>query len=144
MAGQTSFTQEAADRICDELSAGRSLRSICLDGDMPSQSTVFRWLRDEAHEEFRQQYARARDNQADTLADEILDIADDGSNDYVGEEEKYNGDAVARSRLRVDARKWLAGELAPKKYGEKIDHTLANPDGSPVVFQTIFEKKPEA
>src|SRR3546814_11281656 len=107
-------------------------------------STVFRWLRDEAHEEFRQQYARARDNQADTLADEILDIADDGSNDYVGEDEKYNGDAVARSRLRVDARKWLAGKLAPKKYGEKIDHTLANPDGSPVVFQTIFEKKPEA
>src|SRR3546814_4173198 len=91
-----------------------------------------------------QQYARARDNQADTLADEILDIADDGSNDYVGEDEKYNGDAVARSRLRVDARKWLAGKLAPKKYGEKIDHTLANPDGSPVVFQTIFEKKPEA
>src|SRR3546814_4652575 len=102
MAGQTSFTQEAADRICDELSAGRSLRSICLDGDMPSQSTVFRWLRDQAHEEFRQQYARARDNQADTLAAEILDIADDGSNDSVGEDEKYTGDAVARSRLRVD------------------------------------------
>src|SRR3546814_761730 len=121
MAGQTSFTQEAADRICDELSAGRSLRSICLDGDMPSQSTVFRWLRDEAHEEFRQQYARARDNQADTLADEILDIADDGSNDYVGEDEKYNGDAVARSRLRVDARKWLAGKRSDEHTSE--EHT---------------------
>src|SRR3546814_14892486 len=88
MAGQTSFTQEAADRICDELSAGRSLRSICLDGDMPSQSTVFRWLRDEAHEEFRQQYARARDNQADTHADEILGMADDGSNAYRSEERR--------------------------------------------------------
>src|SRR3546814_20132434 len=134
MAGQTSFTQEAADRICDELSAGRSLRSICLDGDMPSQSTVFRWLRDEAHEEFRQQYARARDNQADTLADEILDIADDGSNDSVGDEEKYKGDAVARSRLRVYARTWIAGQPPTKKYGEKTDTTLTNPTGTPIAY----------
>src|SRR3546814_14927790 len=101
MAGQTSFTQEAADRICDELSAGRSLRSICLDGDMPSQSTVFRWLRDEAHEESRQQYARASENQADTLADEILNIADYGSSAYAGADDNNSDEAVARSHQRA-------------------------------------------
>jgi hypothetical protein len=69
--------------------------------------------------EFAEQYAHARDSQADTLADEILDIADDGSNDYMGDDETYNGDAVARSKLRVDARKWIASKLKPKKYGDK-------------------------
>jgi hypothetical protein len=111
------YTPEVADRICDMLADGKSLRSICLLDDMPAQSTVCRWLAKD--EEFRKQYAYAREVQADTLADEILDIADDGANDFMGEDEKYNGDAVQRSRLRVDARKWLAGKLKPKVYGEK-------------------------
>lgn len=84
---------------------------------MPSKATVFRWLANDKI--FQDQYIRAREAQADTLADEIIDIADDGANDYMGEDEKYNGDAVARSKLRVDARKWIASKLKPKVYGEK-------------------------
>src|ERR1041385_4379143 len=108
MARPSSYTQEKADAICERLINGESLRKICLDPDMPDASTVCRWLAHEDNELFRQQYARAREAQADTLADEILDIADDGSNDFMGDDEKYNGDAVQRSKLRVDARKWLA------------------------------------
>jgi hypothetical protein len=84
------------------------------------------------NEEFRKQYAHARDAQADTLADEILDIADDATNDWMerkdGEGEsigwQINGDHVRRSQLRIDSRKWLAAKLAPKKYGDKqeIEH----------------------
>lgn len=119
MARPSEFTQETADYICEQIIEGRSLRSICLEEEMPAPSTVCRWLA--RNDTFRKQYAHARELQADALFDEILDIADDGANDYMGEDEKYNGDAVQRSRLRVDARKWMAGKLAPKRYGEKLD-----------------------
>jgi hypothetical protein len=121
-----AFDQNTADRICERLVNGESLRKICLSDDMPHAATVCRWLAE--NEPFREQYAHARDAQADTLADEILDIADDGTNDWMSDKDDeegttYNGDAVQRSKLRVDARKWLASKLKPKKYGEKIDVT---------------------
>ena len=117
-AGRPSdYSDAIADAICELLCEGHSLRSICLADDMPNKSTVFRWLG--VNPKFRDQYTCAREAQADAMADDILDIADDGSNDFMGEDEKYNGDAVARSKLRVDARKWLASKLLPKKYGDK-------------------------
>jgi hypothetical protein len=79
-----------------------------------------RWL--QANEGFRDNYVRARDAQADYLAEEIIQIADDGLNDTYATEDgdAVNHDVIARSRLRVDARKWYAGRMAPKKYGEKV------------------------
>ena len=119
----TSFTQETADEICNRLVRGKSLRKICLADDMPDPSTVFRWL--SQNESFREQYAHAREAQADTYADEIVDIADDGTNDFMaageGDDLRYNGDAVQRSKLRVEARKWVAAKLKPKKYGDRIE-----------------------
>lgn len=117
------YGQETADAICEQLADGKSLRSICLADKMPCQVTVFKWLAN--NETFAKQYARAREAQADAIFDECLDIADDGANDYMGEDEKYNGDAVARSKLRIDTRKWMAGKLRPKVYGEKLE--LAGP-----------------
>lgn len=126
MGRPSSFTQKIADKICERLIDGESLRKICLDDDMPAQGTVCRWLASSETEgaaahlrRFREQYARAREMQADTLFDEMLDIADDGVNDYMGEDETYNGDAVQRSKLRIDTRKWMAGKLRPKVYGDK-------------------------
>lgn len=106
---------------------GESLRTICCDPDMPARSTVHLWLASDR--DFSDHYAIARDRQADTIFDEILDIADDGSNDWMEKRDdeggnlgwKENGEAISRSRLRVDARKWMAGKLRPKKYGEKLD-----------------------
>ena len=134
----SSYSDEIADAICEKLSEGQSLRKICLSEDVPDKATVFRWLA--SNQQFRDQYARAREAQADALADEIIDIADDGSNDFLGEDEKYNGDAVARSKLRVDARKWVAAKLKPKVYGEK---TLigSDPDNPlPTGFDMTFRK----
>ena len=113
-----------ADIICERIAHGESLRSICDDEQIPSMSTIFKWLRD--FEPFSQQYARAREAQADTLADDILSIADDGRNDWMaqfGADDagwKENGEALRRSVLRIDARKWLAGKMKPKKYGDKL------------------------
>jgi disulfide oxidoreductase YuzD len=83
MARPTDFTPALGDRICDQLADGSSLRTICAAEDMPGKTTVFRWLaqaekRDAPEQliEFRDQYARAREAQADALADEIVNIAD--------------------------------------------------------------------
>lgn len=120
MGRPSDYSQDTAAAICARLADGESLRSICRDDAMPDGSTVFRWIA--AHEEFRKQYALAREAQADTLADEILEIADDTSGDttYGENGERADTEWIARSRLRVDARKWLASKMAPKKYGDKL------------------------
>ena len=114
------FSQDLFDTICERIAGGESLRKIASGPEMPSQAAVFKWLAAEGNEALVEQYARAREAQADTLFDEILDIADDGRNDWVKDQdgsERYNGDHVQRSRLRIDSRKWMAGKLRPKKYG---------------------------
>lgn len=124
MSRPSSYSDETADLICEGLIEGRSLRSICRDEDMPSTSAVCRWLRD--NPPFREQYALARESQGDTYADEIVDIADDKSNDTIKDEngqERANTEWISRSRLRVDARKWAASKLKPKVYGDKLDMT---------------------
>lgn len=121
MGRPTDYNDAIATVICDRIAEGESLRKICLDDGIPDKATVFRWLA--AHEAFRDQYAHAREAQADKMAEEILDIADDGRNDTYtdGEGEvRTDHDVIARSRLRVDARKWLASKMAPKKYGDKV------------------------
>lgn len=128
MTGRPSeFTEEMAERICERLSDGESLRSICSLDEFPSKSTVCKWLSQQPS--FADQYARARELQADALFDEVLDIADDGRNDWMERHDdeggnigwRENGEAMRRSQLRIDARKWMAGKLRPKKYGEKLD-----------------------
>lgn len=120
MGRPSEFTQETADRICEGIADGLSLRSICRAEDMPNKATVFRWLA--AQPAFSDQYARAREAQADTLADELTDIADDSGRDFIQTENGpvFNAEHVNRSRLRVDTRKWIASKLKPKKYGEKL------------------------
>ena len=136
MTGRPSdFTQETADSICERLADGESLRSICTDEDMPNKATVFRWLA--AHDSFRDQYARARETQADTLFDEILNIADtpvEGERVKIGEDgktETTREDMLGHRRLQIDARKWMASKLQPKKYGEKLE--LAGDPSAPLI-----------
>ena len=125
-----SYTKDIGDEICQRLSLTESLRRICRDDHMPDRVTVYRWLwsSDPVTEEFRNNYARARDIQADDFIDEVNDIADDGSNDWMEVRDKVdgsllgwkvNGEAIQRSRLRIDTRKWVAGKQRPKKYGDR-------------------------
>jgi hypothetical protein len=106
------YTPEVADSICERLAEGESLRSICRDEAMPALSSVFKWLN--LHAEFADQYTRAREEQAEALADEIVGIAD---NDCMEVED--SAVLTARDRLRVEARKWVASKLKPKKYGDR-------------------------
>lgn len=122
MPRQSEFTQEVADEICERLADGESLRSICSEDNMPRKATVFRWLGQ--FERFRDQYTRAREVQADALFDDVLSIADNSKNDWMEANGKddagwmLNGDNIRRAQLRIDARKWMAGKLRPKKYGD--------------------------
>jgi hypothetical protein len=109
MGRPSSYTEEIAKAICERLAEGESLRTICKDDGMPDCSTVFRWLGDDERAEFRKQYARARETSADHRFEEIVEIADD-----------QTIDANSR-RIMVDARKWVAGKLRPKVYGDKLE-----------------------
>lgn len=143
MARPSSFSPEVADEICERLAEGESLRTICAGEGMPYRGTVFRWLASD--EKFRLQYAHARDAQADTLADEIVDIADDGTRDtYLDADgnEKTNQDVIARSRLRVDARKWVASKLKPKVYGDRTTTAITGADGGPVQVAATININP--
>ena len=103
------------------------MRTVCKAEDMPCMTSVFKWLRERP--EFAHQYAKAKEESADALVEEMLDIADDGTNDWMEQHSqegeavgyKINGEAVQRSRLRVETRKWIAAKLKPKKYSEKVD-----------------------
>lgn len=121
------YTQELADQLCMYLAMGESMRTACAHEGMPAMSTVFTWFRTQPG--FTDQYARAKQEASDAMAEEILDIADDGTNDYMtitkGDFE-YNvedREVTNRSKLRVDTRKWLMAKMKPKKYGEKVDIT---------------------
>lgn len=116
----SKFTQELCDEICARISQGESLNKICKEEDKPDLKTIFSWMR--VHEQFLHNYTRAREEQAETLADEIIQIADDARRDtYFDNElgrEVTDHEVIARSRLRVEARKWIAAKLKPKKFGD--------------------------
>lgn len=132
MGRPTIFTKELGDKICEELATGVSLRTVCKADEMPCIATVFSWMRTKP--DFLAQYARAKEESTDAMAEEILDIADDGSNDYMEVtkgNKTYNiedKEVTNRSRLRVDTRKWIMSKMKPKRYGDKLDMTTNGKD----------------
>ena len=114
--------KEIIERIFSNIEDGISTRKSIVNNNI-SSSTFFRWIDD--NEELSKQYARACELRAEFLLDEIMEIVDDNSRDKIYNEitgaEITNGEAIQRSRLRYDARKWLISKLHPKKYGDKIE-----------------------
>lgn len=123
--GLSRYTPEIAEEICRRLAGGESLRAICRGDEFPSEATIRNWHINNVHE-FSAQYTQAREAQMDRFADEILEIADDGSNDWMerkgGENPGWelNGEHTRRSLMRIEARKWLMSKIAPKRFGDKI------------------------
>ena len=117
--------KEIIESIFLNIEDGISTRKAIVNNNI-SSSTFFRWIDD--NEELSKQYARACELRAEALLDEMLDIVDDSSQDKTIDDlddeikiEKTNHEAIQRSRLRYDARKWLISKLHPKKYGDKIE-----------------------
>ena len=126
MAGRPEiYSPEIAVKICTEISTStKSLRTICKGNNMPSVATVLKWLRDDT-DGFLAQYTRAKEEQADYLVEEMIDISDDGRNDTIETDRGplENKEWTSRSKLRVETRKWIASKLKPKKYSERVDIT---------------------
>lgn len=116
------YTDEIANRICTDIALGKSLVRICSAEDMPSRTTVFQWLDNNA--EFANKYARARMAQADTYADEIVDLAD-------------KAEDANLARLQIDARKWTAAKLRPNRYSERFLNEHTGRDGAPIAVKQI-------
>lgn len=112
MARPTLYTQELGDYICGEIMSGKPLVRILAQDNMPEPATIYRWFR--IHPEFCDNYARAKEDQADYFAEDIVQIAD-----------MAKPDTVQVDKLKVDTRKWVASKFKPKKYGDKItqEHT---------------------
>ena len=124
MGRPSKFNNALAERICGRIVGGESLRAICADAGYPHMVTVLRWL--EKREAFRNQYAQARAQGLDAMAEDILHIANTPQLGVVVQETKdgtfeKRGDMIEHRRLQVDARKWLLSKLAPKKYGDRLD-----------------------
>lgn len=130
MSRPTKYTPALGGIICERMSEGLSLKTICKDETMPLARTVYEWI--EGIQQFRHNYARATNERGAAIFEESLDIADDGSNDWMVREGKdgatgwaLNGEHVNRSRLRVETRKWFLSRMDPKKYGDKqhVEHS---------------------
>ena len=139
--------EEIMDYVCDALAtSSRGLGNIIKSGGeefkaFPTYSTIMKWLSED--EALSDRYARAKEAQADYMADEMLDIADDGRNDWMkrhqanGESvEVVNSEVIQRSKIRIDTRKWLASKLKPKKYADKVQTEISGPGGGPVETTT--------
>jgi len=114
----STYNKEITEKICLRIAGGESLRAICSDKDLPHVSTILEWLH--KHEEFAEQYAHARNRQADHFAEEIIEISD-------------NEKDPQKARIRVDARKWYAGKVRPKKWGETSKHEITGADGERLI-----------
>ena len=144
----STYDDKKAIQICElTASSSKSLATIAKEVGVP-YGTIRSWL--QSQKEFSALYARAKQDQADYLAEEILSIADDSSQDTIIQDlgdgiqvERENREFVNRSKLRVDARKWIASKLKPKSYGDRLDVTSAdkaiNPI-SPEILQAIADK----
>lgn len=127
MGRPSSFSQEIADKLCEQMAEGRSIRNIVkTDEGMPALSTVFKWLKD--FPAFSEQYARAREMQADALFEELTEVAEDALNAESAVE-------VSARKLIVDTHKWRLSKIVPKRFGDKLE--LAGNAESPLTVQIV-------
>jgi len=127
MARPTKYNKELGERICKSIADGASLVSTLKQDGMPTQALIYSWLAEDKHEGFLEMYKRAREQQQENWAEQIIEISD------------KDGD-VNRDRLRVDSRKWLVARLMPRKYG---DRTLIEGDVTVHVKRIILEEASE-
>lgn len=133
----TDYSPELINEICDRIANGEPLVRICREEAMPNVVTVYRWLN--KYPEFSNLYAKAKDAAADTLAEEIQDIADSIPMETTDKEgnTKFDPAYINWMRLRVDARKWVAAKLKPRKYGDRLTH--AGDAENPIKSETTIQ-----
>ena len=136
------FTGKLADQICARIAEGNSLRKVCAADDMPNIVTVIAWCREKP--EFSKQYDRACVDRGNHLAEEALEIADETpETEPVRDKEgniidmKLHSAYVTWQKNRVDARRWFASKMSPKRFGDKVQTEVSGIDGSAIKVETV-------
>lgn len=131
---KVDYTVELSEAICERLANGESGTSVCKDDGMPTWSMLQQWRR--KYPDFERRYRLAREACCEYYADSIVDIADDGRNDYIermtpqGRTVRvFDRESFERSRLRLDARKWTVSKILRHVYGDKSEVDVRTPDG---------------
>lgn len=121
MARPSIFTKKLGDKICQEIANGWSIRTVCGAENMPSLSSVFKWIREKP--EFSQQYARATEERTEAHSESLLEMGDDAIEKAQEVDPKASGAVVQAYKLKADNLKWSMSKMKPKKYGDKLDLT---------------------
>ena len=138
------YSDQLAEKICEMLASGLSLRAICQEPQFPTEAAVRLWVIED-RSGFSSRYVRARNIGLDCLADRIIELAETA---VIGEKrvqkadggiEITTGDCVDRSRLAVDAAKWYLSKVAPKRYGERLE--LAGDQKAPLTIKIVREDR---
>ena len=112
--------------ICEDIEQGYSLRTVLKNGDNPSSQTFYKWL--DSDETKSKRYARACEKRAESIFEDVLEIADESKGDTITDKDgntRFDGEFAARSKIRIDARKWMLGKLQPEKYGDTTKVNLS-------------------
>ena len=127
MGRPTKKTPELIDEICAWIASGKSLHSFCREHDDVNISTVMRWVSED--EAFRERYERAREASADSHYDRIVSLSEEVLSSPLVDHNRY--------KIAIDAMKWTAARMKPKKYGDRVENVHANPDGSNLEISEI-------
>lgn len=134
------YTAELGEAICERMAGGETATEICRDPSMPAYPVLKRWERDNV--DFARRYDIARRQCCEYHTDEIIEISDDATNDYVARLDAkgrprvvFDREAFERSRLRVDSRKWIASKILRHVYGDKSEVDVRTPDGLSVTVE---------
>lgn len=132
------YTEELVEEIMLRVGRGESVRSISQDKHMPARAIFYDWLN--TRPDFKQRYEKARQDAAHVFAEDIIEIADNGTNDWMEKNDPdnpgyaFNGESFQRSRLRVQARQWIAARMMPRYYGDKVQNEITG-DGIKIVIE---------
>jgi hypothetical protein len=140
MGAPTKYSEEVANMICKNIAMGKSIKKISDENPtLFCMASVFNWMT--TYPDFLENYTRAKDEQAEFFAEQIIDIADDGINDtYIDEatgQRRTDAEVIARSRLRVETRKWAISKLKPKKYGDRVENYHSGGTTTKVIYDDI-------
>lgn len=122
----TDYTPELANKICDQISQGLSLRTICESEDMPSGVSIFAWLK--LYPDFLKQYELATDERTESQQEILIDLGDRAIEHAEEADPKAANAVVSAYKLKADNLKWSMSKMKPKKYGDKIDMTTNGKD----------------
>lgn len=145
--GPGIFTDKLGEELCERMCNGEAPSVICKDPKMPTYSTVIKWTLsdDPKYEAFRIMFEEAKKIMWLYHADQMLNIADDSTNDYIDRYNKFteetervfDNENSQRSKLRIDTRKWLLAKMLPHVFGEKVDVSVGGRDGKPIAIAAI-------